>query len=656
MRGRGRPDDAHWKGQRAGSRGDPGSFLEPKRRYWGEGQIHGDAPSTAAETASTPEPQPNQGANGAAGTQKSFTITAEERNGGNHVAILYRDEATAGTQGGNWGLLAEVVAADAVPRDVVRMGSIVFYRTTGGDHRSVQLVFPKDADIGTGKISIMTPIGIALIVLVWINSRFNYWEIQPNEILHHHGFLGDVHRYPTRGLRMKKEITDVLEFILLRAGTLVLDPQGEERPIVLENVIGLNAVEDKIQRLLGTLKVRMDSGRIGALFAVAVLFFFLRRFRMTLIITLSIPLSMLIALTVMYFAGETLNILSLLGLMICVGLLVDNSVVVAENIYRLHKDGFPRREACVRGAGEIALAITMATLTTVIVFLPVSLVEGEAQFFLLRLAIPVSVSLLASLFVALVFIPLAAYLTLPATGGDEKTRWKRWHLRMNDLLHRAYDATLERVNHGYEHLLAFFLRRRFDLILGLTLVVVVTGVAAKQTGLELVDQDENERPGFSIGIELPRSYTFEETEEYFLGVEEVLETHKEELDLDGYFFFHRTNFGRVEGWFNNPPQTELTPRQVTERALELLPQRPGIEFYSGIDDESGDDKRAEHTILLNGEDPDQLEQVTESLEEVFASVDGVLGGLVGARLAQLLALAADLDGHELVGLFRTAHP
>jgi len=388
--------------------------------------------------------------------------------------------------------------------------------------------------------------------------------------------------------------------------------------------IEMGLIFDQGSIILESLDTLMDSGRIGALFAVAVLFFFLRRFRMTLIITLAIPLSMLIALTVMYFAGETLNILSLLGLMICVGLLVDNSVVVAENIYRLHKEGFSRREACVRGAGEIALAITMATLTTVIVFLPVSLVEGEAQFFLLRLAIPVSVSLLASLFVALVFIPLAAYLTLPATG-DEKTRWKRWHRRMNDLLHRAYDATLERVNHGYEHLLAFFLRRRFDLILGLTLVVVVTGVAAKQTGLELVDQDENERPGFSIGIELPRSYTFEETEQYFLGVEEVLETHKEELDLDGYFFFHRTNFGRVEGWFNNPPQTELTPRQVTERALELLPQRPGIEFYSGIDDESGDDKRAEHTILLNGEDPDQLEQVTEELEEVFAAVDGVLG-------------------------------
>ena len=102
-----------------------------------------------------------------------------------------------------------------------------------------------------------------IYLLVFINTRFSYWEIQPNEILHHHGFMGDVHRYPTRGLRLKKEITDVLEHILLRSGTLVIMPVGVERPIVLENVIGLNKVEDKIQRLLGTLKVRMDVGEIG---------------------------------------------------------------------------------------------------------------------------------------------------------------------------------------------------------------------------------------------------------------------------------------------------------------------------------------------------------------------------------------------------------
>jgi len=102
-----------------------------------------------------------------------------------------------------------------------------------------------------------------IFLLVFITTRFNYWEIQPNEILHHHGFMGDVHRYPTRGLRMTKEISDLLEYLLLRSGRLVLDPPEAERPIVLDNVIALNKVEDKIQRLLGTMKVRLDRGKIG---------------------------------------------------------------------------------------------------------------------------------------------------------------------------------------------------------------------------------------------------------------------------------------------------------------------------------------------------------------------------------------------------------
>jgi len=110
---------------------------------------------------------------------------------------------------------------------------------------------------------VMTVVFSIIYLLVFVTTRFNYWEFQPNEILHHHGFLGDVQRYPTRGLRMQKEITDVLEHILLRAGTLVLVPTGVDRPIVLENVIHLNRVEDKIQRLLGTLKVRLDEGQVG---------------------------------------------------------------------------------------------------------------------------------------------------------------------------------------------------------------------------------------------------------------------------------------------------------------------------------------------------------------------------------------------------------
>jgi HAE1 family hydrophobic/amphiphilic exporter-1 len=175
----------------------------------------------------------------------------------------------------------------------------------------------------------------------------------------------------------------------------------------------------------GIIRVRLNSllnnGMLGALLAAVVLYFFLRQFRLTLIIAMAIPLCLLISTTMMFFADESLNTQTILGLVICVGLLVDNSVVVAENIQRHYMDGLSRRDACLKGVGEIGLAVTTATLTTIIVFLPSLLIDGEMRFMLYRLALPVVSALLASLGIALVFIPLCVYMTLPpATTGTRR--------------------------------------------------------------------------------------------------------------------------------------------------------------------------------------------------------------------------------------------
>jgi len=246
--------------------------------------------------------------------------------------------------------------------------------------------------------------------------------------------LGDIatisYALPERNFRVRAMSRPAVAFFIMKEGdanTLevarAIDATVEQlRHNPRLQVIEIATLFDQGKVILESLNTLFASGRVGGLIALLVLFFFLRRFRMTLIVTLSIPLSIIIALTVMYFVGESLNILTLLALMISVGLLVDNSVVVAENIFRLHREGLSRREACVQGAGEIALAIVMATLTTIIVFLPVSLVEGMGQFFLLRLSIPISVSLLGSLLVALVFIPLSVYLTLPRERENSRVK------------------------------------------------------------------------------------------------------------------------------------------------------------------------------------------------------------------------------------------
>ena len=375
-----------------------------------------------------------------------------------------------------------------------------------------------------------------------------------------------------------------------------------------------------------TLNTTKNSGLIGGTLAACVLLFFMRRFRLTMIVALAIPFSLMIGVTVMYFWGESLNLITLIGLMICIGLLVDNSVVVAENIHRLHREGLPRREACINGAGEVSLAITMSTLTTMIVFLPAALVEGPAQFFLIRLAIPVAVSVAGSLLVALVFIPLCVYLTLPSrleTG--EPGAWRRVHERANAVLRHGYEASFGRLNRAYNRLLALSLHRRLDLVLMLVAIFAVTlGVTREE--VDFVGQQEDEQSWFFISVEMSQNTTLEEAEEWFLEAEKVVEAHKDEFGLDGWFVFHQKTSGQVQAWFDPERSSKVTAKKATEIVVEELPKKPGMTLFTGSDRQGNtDDSQAVYTIFLRGEDPDELDAVVDELEQFFVTLDGVLG-------------------------------
>ncbi len=387
--------------------------------------------------------------------------------------------------------------------------------------------------------------------------------------------------------------------------------------------IGMVPLFDQGAVILESLGTLLDAGKIGGLFAAIVLFFFLRRLRMTLIIALCIPLSLLAALTVMFFAGESLNILSLLGLMISVGLLVDNAVVVGENIHRLHKEGMSRRHAAIHGAGEIALAVTTATLTTIVVFVPVSLVEGQGQFFLMRLALPICVALLASLAIAGVFVPLSVYLTLK-DGRKAGGRIRSVYDKFTAFLSGVYDMTLGRLNHSYTRLLGFFLNRRLDLLVG-CLVVFAATMAVAQKQIKVVEMQEEERSGFEIDVRMPQGMTLEETEDFFLECEAIVEGKSEELGLSGWFLFHTASHGEVQGFFDSPRTVKISPREATEDILEALPKKPGVRYFTGSESQQGDKGQDVAVVTLWGEDAGILEEAAESLEPIFTGIPGVLG-------------------------------
>jgi HAE1 family hydrophobic/amphiphilic exporter-1 len=173
---------------------------------------------------------------------------------------------------------------------------------------------------------------------------------------------------------------------------------------------------------------------LGAIFAVIVLFFFLRDLRSTFIIGLSIPISIMTTFVLMRQLGVSLNLMSLGGLALGVGMLVDNSIVVLENISRHKEKGLDRREATVAGAGEVGKAVIASTLTTVAVFLPIVFVEGIAGQVFKDQALTVSVSLLASLIVAIMLIPMISSLrvritepiaSIPQPAAPEAKRFQR---------------------------------------------------------------------------------------------------------------------------------------------------------------------------------------------------------------------------------------
>jgi len=377
-------------------------------------------------------------------------------------------------------------------------------------------------------------------------------------------------------------------------------------------------IEDSLANLV-------HGGVVGGVLAAIVLFIFLRRVRLTGIITLSIPLSMLMALTAMYFAGETLNILTLLALMIAVGMVVDNSIVVAENIQRMHKDGMPRHDACIKGAGEIALAITLGTLTSIVVFVPVALVEGEGQFFLVRLALPISVSLLASLLVALVFVPLAVYLTLPSNEQRKQHAALRWsHERMNAVMRRFYDLTFERINRLYCHALEFFLKHRLDFVLAMIALFAVT-ILVPFKKLEVVEQQEEDQTSFEIGVEFASEYSFEDVGDYFADAEKLMEKKKDEYGLKGYFTFYRRQFGRLEGWFDDTKKRPFSAKEVGEKLVKELPRRPGIKLHFGRENQEDAKKQELFEFRIEGDDAQILDEVVARIEPMIQRVDGVIG-------------------------------
>ena len=230
----------------------------------------------------------------------------------------------------------------------------------------------------------------------------------------------------------------------------------------------------------------------GALLAILVLLLFLKDIKPTIVIACSIPLSVVAAVVLMYFTGITLNIISMSGLMLGIGMLVDNSIVVIENIYRLRGEGYSIKKAAVEGSKQVTGAIIASTLTTVSVYAPIIFTEGITRQLFVDLALTIAYTLVASLVVALTFVPAMSSVTLRRT---------------KEICHPWFDAMKE----WYGRALAWCLRFKPIVLIVAVVLLAASAALSVSKGLNFMDMDmETNQISVSVSAKEGEKLTFQE--------------------------------------------------------------------------------------------------------------------------------------------------
>ena len=364
---------------------------------------------------------------------------------------------------------------------------------------------------------------------------------------------------------------------------------------------------------------------VGGIFAIFFLFIFLRNWRPTLTIALAIPLSVITTFIALYVAGYTINLLTLGGLALGIGMLVDNAVVVIENIFRHLEEGKERGEAAKRGASEVGMAITASTLTTIAVFFPMVFAKGITGKLTQGLALSIAFALLASLFVALTIVPMVASLLFKANknrnaGGKAVKK-----------------VEFEKARNVYRNLLHKALKRRGLVLLGVLGLFLLSFVIVPFLGTEFMPSQDQDM--LILNVRMPVGTSIEETDRVAKMVEELLDQQPEvqtvsaqigsaaeedPSDLAGGM----SNSGTHEGivWVGLIPQTEreATDIEVLERIRKNLPQLKGVKFEAlDMSQMMMGGSSAPVEIKIFGKDIYQLREIADNIVARIQDVEGL---------------------------------
>jgi HAE1 family hydrophobic/amphiphilic exporter-1 len=328
--------------------------------------------------------------------------------------------------------------------------------------------------------------------------------------------------------------------------------------------IAFDTIFDQSEFIKSSLSNLTSTGIQAFFLAFFVLLFFLRHFRSSLIAAISIPVSIVITFFVMNQVGITLNIISMAGLALAVGMLIDNSIVVLENIFRHREIELDIRDASDKGTTEVGVAIIASTLTTLAIFIPVLFVPGIAGIMFNDMVIAIVCSLTISLIVALTLIPLLASRLL----SKEKLKQKRGILaKIDSRIGRFIDGMENR----YVRLLDFFLAHKRIFLIGMVILIVITGFIYTKVGGEFMPKTDHSFIQLTVERETRASLT--STDQTFREIETIIKEEVPEAKNVQISFGIGEGFAAMFGSGSNRGEINITLPDINKRkrsSFEIL--------------------------------------------------------------------------------------
>ncbi len=417
------------------------------------------------------------------------------------------------------------------------------------------------------------------------------------------GYLDPV---PTYGRHLNRRYAVGLDIFKETGANMVAIAQQVHREIErireVPEMAGINlfVMQDQAHDVRESLRELMQSGLFGALLSLIVLYAFLRDWRMTLIVTSAVPISLLMTLGAMFFLGYSLNILSLMGLMLSVGMLVDNGVVVTESIYNERQHGeVSATQATLRGTRAVGLAVAAGTLTTAIVFLPnIFSVQDEIAVFMSHVAITICISLFASLLVALTLIPqLTSRLVIRDAEKDRSTH--PWRER-------------------YTRLLRWTLRHGGWSGLGLMLIVGSVAIPASLVDVEMFP-GQNKRQLF-LRYNLNAQYALSEVKAAVERIEEYLYANEQRFGIESVYSYWDIGQAQTTIRLIDKQQRELSAEAIQKAISEEMP-KIAIGMPSFEQQRAG--SREKLAVRVSGEHTGQLHDTAREVARVLRNIEGL---------------------------------